>query len=178
MKKKNKKFLSLFLRYFLLILIGLFWINLIYNLLTPITSYAIYFLLKLFINAQINQNIIYLPHGIILELIPSCIAGAAYYFLLILHLSIPNIKIKKRIKMILLGFSLLFIINVIRIILLSFLLISNSGFFNIVHKIFWYFLSIVLIVFIWFFEVKVFKIKEIPFYTDLNFLYKNSLLKK
>lgn len=178
MKKKNKKFLYLFLRYFILILIGLFGIPIIYKILTSITSYGVYFPLKIFTNASISNNLIFLSNNIILELIPACIAGAAYYFLLILNLSIPNMEHVKRIKMILFGFALLFIFNVIRILLLSFLLISNSSLFDITHKIFWYFLSIIFIVFIWFFEVKVFKIKEIPFYTDLNFLYKNSSLKK
>lgn len=177
MRKKDKQFLDLFLRYFILILIGFFGINYFYDILTPITTYLVYFVLNLFTNAVISNNIIRITNGPVLEIIPACVAGAAYYFLLILNLSIPKIKINKRLKMILLSFLILLLVNVIRILILSYLLVINSGAFDIVHKIFWYFLSILLVVFIWFLEVKIFKIKTIPFYTDLKFLYKNSSLK-
>ena len=52
------------------------------------------------------------------------------------------------------------------------------SFFDITHKVFWYFISTIFVVGIWFIEIKIFKIKEIPFYSDLNLLYKNIFNKK
>ena len=56
--------------------------------------------------------------------------------------------------------------------------ISGSSLFDITHKLFWYFGSIIFVVGIWFIEVKYFKLKEIPFYSDIKLLYENSFLKK
>ena len=50
--------------------------------------------------------------------------------------------------------------------------------FDITHKIFWYSLSILFVVGIWFLEVKLFKIKSIPFYSDIISVYKKSLFNK
>ena len=80
--------------------------------------------------------------------------------------------------MIALSFILFLIINILRIFFLSLLFISGSSWFDFTHELFWYLVSIVFVVGIWFTEVKLFKIKEIPFYSDLKLLYKKSLLKK
>jgi hypothetical protein len=45
--------------------------------------------------------------------------------------------------------------------------------FDISHKLSWYIGSIILVVGIWFLEVKKFNIKEIPFYSDLKAMLKN-----
>lgn len=55
--------------------------------------------------------------------------------------------------------------------------VEGSTFFDFTHKIFWFLGSTLFVVIIWFLEVKIFKIKDIPIYTDLKFLYKDSLLK-
>lgn len=107
-----------------------------------------------------------------IELIGACIAGSAYYLLLIFNLSVPDVKLKKRFKMLAFAFLAFLVINIIRIFLLSILFLSNSQWFDITHKLFWYVGSIVFVVGIWFFEVKYFKIKKIPIYSDLRFLFK------
>jgi len=177
MKKIPKQFIDLLIRYAILIIVALpnFW--LFYFIFTPLTVYPIYFLLSLFFETSLMGNIILIGKFPI-ELIPACIAGSAYYLLLILNLSTPKIKFQKRVKMIFFSFTFLLILNILRIFLLSLIFISGTSLFDISHKLFWYLGSTVFVVGIWFIEVKLFKIKEIPFYSDIKFLYKKSKLKK
>ncbi len=178
MKEINKKFLAIFLRYTIMFLIALpnFWI--FYTIFTPLTVQSVYFILNLFFEVFLTGNIIILNGQIPIEIIPACVAGSAYYLLLILNLSIFKIKLSDRLKMISLSFLAFFVINVLRIFILSTMLLSNFTLFVITHQIFWYVMSTAFVVGIWFWEVKLFKIKEIPFYSDFKFLYKKSLLRK
>tara|TARA_Y100000296_G_C5175324_1_gene259736 strand:- start:1659 stop:2192 length:534 start_codon:yes stop_codon:yes gene_type:complete len=177
MKKNSGKFFDIFIRYIILILVALPNLWIFYLIFTTLTIYPVYFLLNLFFNTSLLGNTI-IFNNLAIELIRACIAGSAYYFLLVLNLSIPKIKVSKRIKMIIFAFSSLLIINILRIVLLSFVAYSGNSYFDITHELFWYLMSIVFVVGIWFAEVKIFKIKEIPFYSDLKFLYKESFLKK
>jgi len=162
---------NVFLRYLILIAVALpnFWI--FYFIFTPLTVYPVYFLLSFFYDSLLIGNII-LVNDVAIDLIKACIAGSAYYLLLILNLSIPKIKIQKRIKMILFAFGIFLAVNVLRIFLLGIMILEKSSLFNFTHQLFWYLVSIVFVVGIWFTEVKIFKIKEIPFYSDIVFVYK------
>lgn len=161
------KIQNIFLRYFILILVAIPNLYLFYLIFAPLTIYPTYFLLNLFFNASLNQNIIQF-NGSSIELISACIAGAAYYLLLILNLSTPQIKFKKRIKLIFSSFLIFLILNILRIFFLSLLFYSGSNYFDITHKIFWYSISTIFVVGIWFFQVKYYKIKQIPFYSDIK----------
>ena len=77
--------------------------------------------------------------------------------------------------MVVLAFGIFYVINVLRIFLMVLLL--DSSWFDFTHKLFWYVGSILIVIWIWFSEVKLFKIKEIPFYSDLRFLYRNAVKK-
>jgi len=178
MKKQLNNLHNILFRYAFLILIALPNLGFFYFVFTPLTIYPVYFILNLFFDASLLGNIILLNREIPIEFIDACIAGSAYYLLLILNLSTPGIDIKKRIKLILISFGALLILNVLRIFLLILIFIFGYAFFDITHLLFWYFLSIIFVVAVWFFQVRFFKIKEVPFYSDINFLYKNSLIKK
>jgi len=185
MKKKGKRnknnfddFLNIFIRYSVLILIALPGLVIFYFIFTPLTVYPVYFLLGLFFDVVLLSKIHILLNNIPIELIPACIAGSAYYLLLVLNLSTPKIKLKKRIYAILFSFAAFLILNILRIFILSFLAVTGSSYFNTTHTIFWYGFSTIIVVGIWFAEVKIFKIKKIPFYSDMKFLYKKSLMKK
>ncbi|MEM4625470.1 MAG: pacearchaeosortase, partial [Candidatus Pacearchaeota archaeon] len=85
---------KIFMRYLVILFLGLFNLFIIYFIFTPITVNSIYFILNLFYKSQLSQETIIIypfdsetPFQI--DLIPSCIAGAAYYFLIILNLSTP-----------------------------------------------------------------------------------------
>lgn len=172
MKEGEKKVLGFSIRYLFLLLVAIPNLGLFYYIFTPLTVYPSYWLFKLFFDSALYQNIILLNSSSIIEIVPSCVMGSAYYLLLILNLSVPGIKLKKRLFMISSAFLTLLIINIIRIFLLGYLYTSNSPLTDPLHIFFWYFLSIVFVLGIWFAQTKIFKIKEIPFYSDVKFLYK------
>jgi exosortase/archaeosortase family protein len=170
MKRNTKKIFYIFLRYFVLILIALPGFDIFYFLFSPITIYPLYFLLDKIYGVIVQGNTL-LVGNIPIEIIGACIAGSAYYLLLILNLSIPNVKINKRILMIAFSFGIFYLINLLRIFILSIMYINSSPVFDFSHKLFWYLGSTIFVIGIWFLEIKVFKIKEIPFYSDLKYLY-------
>jgi exosortase/archaeosortase family protein len=184
MKKRIKNFFNfenpgftLGLRY--LILLGLmFSLSLIYRIFTPLTAYPSRFILDLFFssvslsNAVINSissPVLIINLKTFVQLIPACIAGSAYLLLLILNLTVP-MNIKKRVYSI--GFSvlLLLILNILRIVIFSSLYYNSTISFNIMHKFVWYFLSTIFVVVIWILTARIFKIKQIPVYSDIKLL--------
>jgi len=169
MNKAKKIIYSIFARYFILVIAALPNFFILYFIFTPLTIYPVYFILNLIFNATLSGNVIYIGnYSVSIELIKACIAGSAYYLLLIFNLSIPNIKFYKRMKMICFAFVSFLIINVIRIVSLSIIFVLKPDKFDVIHKLSWYIGSIVLVVIIWFIEVKKFNIKEIPFYSDVK----------
>ena len=169
MRDIKKRLTDIFTRYLIMVLIAVPGLWIFYTIFTPLTVYPTYFLLNLFFEASLSGNLITVYNCFPIEIVEACVAGSAYYLLLILNLSTPNILLKRRLKIILESFLALLIINLLRILFLSVLYISGSGLFDVTHKIFWYFANIVFVVGIWFFMVKSFKLKEIPFYSDIKF---------
>jgi exosortase/archaeosortase family protein len=170
-KSEFYNMLLIFIRYVFLLLL-IFSLPLIYKLLTPLTIYFSAGLLKLFFDSVfINGNTIIINQGILIEIIPACIAGSAYLLLLILNLSVP-MNHRTRIYSILSSFLILFILNILRIFSLSILYYNLPQFFEFYHKLFWYGLSTIFVVGIWFFIIKIFSIKEIPVYSDIRYIIK------
>jgi len=163
------KLVNLFSRYIIILFAGLGNLFIFYKIFTPLTTKLSAFILNIFTTITLISNTIILPSKTI-QIIPACVAGSAYYLLFILNLATPEIKINKRIKIILFSFSSLLILNVARILILS--QITNQNLFNILHLVFWYLLSTIFVVAIWFISVKLFQIKEIPFYSDIKFILK------
>jgi exosortase/archaeosortase family protein len=169
MKKGFSFIFDIVLRYFILIIFGISNAAIFYFLFTSLTIYPVFFSLKLFFDTSLTSNIL-LVNNIPIEIIGACVAGSAYYLLLILNLSTRGIKLEKRILVLLFSFFSLLIVNILRIFLLSSLLISGASFFDVAHKLFWYTGSVFFVILIWFLSVRLFKIKEIPFYSDIIFL--------
>ena len=69
--------------------------------------------------------------------------------------------------------TIVYALNILRIFFLSILTINNSQFFDFAHKLFWYLLSTIFVIGIWFLTIKIFKIKSIPGYTDIKYFAKN-----
>jgi len=162
----NKKLILIVLRYIILLVLVLN-SHLIYKIFTPLTIYTTFIILKLFYPVIVFGNQILINQTKIIEIIPSCVAGSAYVLLLILNLFVA-IKPRQRIYSILFSFVLLFILNILRIIILSVLLVNDFEFFYITHKLIWYILSTVLVVGVWFLTAKIFAIKEIPIVSDIR----------
>jgi len=179
MKKESKRFLDIVIRYLLLVLVAIPNLWIFYFIFTPLTLYPVYFLLNLFFEVSLMPiNILLVERLFSINLIPACIAGSAYYLLLILSLSLSKINLNKRLKLIGFCFLCLLSLNILRIFFLTILAVSGSLLFDFVHKFVWYLVSTLFVVMIWFVSVRFFKIKQIPFYEDIKFLYKKSKLKK
>lgn len=165
---ERRDVLSIVIRYAVLILLGLFNLWLFYALFTPLTVYPVFWILSLFDSASVllEGNLIFFK-GNYLSITSACVAGAAYYLLVILNLSTP-MEIKRRIKSV--GFLLLgfLVLNMIRILVFSALFISGYESFDLAHKMAWYFGSTILVVLLWFGNVWLFRIKNIPVYSDVN----------
>lgn len=169
MKKKRKKernILHIFIRYLILVVLEIFFP--FYKIFLPLTIWPVYFLLSIFYNVSIIGSII-LVSGAKIEIVNACVAGSAYYLLLILNLT-TSMKSKQRIYSLLFSFFSLFILNILRIFSLSILYIEDFVLFDITHKLFWYFLSTGFVVGIWFLTVWLFKIKNVPVYSDIKML--------
>lgn len=166
--------LRIFIRYLIIVLIAIPNLFIFYSIFTPATIYPLLGLFKIFFKeVLLIEGTFQISNKFFIEIINACIAGSAYYLLFILNFSIPNIKLKKRIKMLLFSFGFFLALNILRIFIFSLLFIySSQNFFNITHKLFWYFGATIFVVLIWFAEVKAFKIKEIPVYSDINSLIK------
>ena len=104
MKKDEKYLYDLLIRYSILIIIAVFSFNVFYFVFRPLTVYPIVWLLDIFFDTNLISPIILVLEGIAIEFIPACIAGAAYYLLLMLNLSTPKMKLEKRIKFLLTSF--------------------------------------------------------------------------
>jgi len=181
MDKQSKKIIGLFARYFLVLLAGLGNLYLIYKILTPLTVYTVNAILSIFTKTILIENTIYLTN-VVIEIIPACVAGAAFYLLLLLVFSTSDIGPKIRTKAIILAFAIFFILNITRILIL--VPIIEQPYYDAVHWIFWHIVSTAMVVAIWFGIIKFYKIKSIPVYSDLKYMkgliypHKNSKRKK
>lgn len=166
--------LRIFIRYLIIVLIAIPNLFIFYFIFTPATIYPLLGLFKIFFKeVLLIERTFRISDKFFIEIINACIAGSAYYLLFILNFSIPNIKIKKRIKMLLFSFGFFLALNILRIFIFSLLFIySSQNFFDITHKLFWYFGTTIFVVLIWFIEVKAFKIRDIPIYSDIVSLIK------
>ena len=133
----EKSLFSITLRYFLLLILGLGNLFIFYLIFTPLTVYPVFWLIGSSNQATLLQgtytSVCELLEGTFLEslacmnttiffkdyfasIIPACIAGSAYYLLLILNLSTP-MGLKTRIKSLSFILILFLILNIARIFL-------------------------------------------------------------
>lgn len=169
MKNMNKKEpLFLFLRYLLILLFGLGNLFIFSFLFTFPTIKLTSFLLS-FAGQTASMNDIIVFNNQIIQLIPACIALSAYYLLFILVFSTRGIKPLKQVKIFIFSSFIFLIFNVFRIFVL--ILFLNASFFEPLHLFLWYFISTLAVFLIWIINIKLFKIKEIPIYSDVKFLF-------
>jgi exosortase/archaeosortase family protein len=173
MKKQPLNPLLLFGRYLLILLIVLFasFSSKFYEVMLVLTIYPVNWILSIFYTSAVYSNFIFLEN-ISLEIIPACVAVSAYILLLILNF-LTQMNLKKRFYSIFFSMTLLLFLNIIRIVFLAVLLVNEYAYFDAVHKFVWYFMSLVIVVGIWFLTAYLFKIKNIPFFTDIKSLLNN-----
>lgn len=172
MDAKNRA-IDLIVRYLFLFLLAifLFYTNVLDIFFLHLTIYPVNFLISLFFNSVLEGNTL-LFNSHVIELIPACIGVCAYFLFLMLNLSTPMSPFK-RIKSLFFIFLTFWIINIIRIFSLAILFSRNFVYFDVIHKSIWYFFNIFIVVGIWFLAVYLFKIEQIPIYSDFKFLLDN-----
>ncbi|MEJ2267924.1 MAG: pacearchaeosortase, partial [Nanoarchaeota archaeon] len=82
MKEKSKKYLDIFIRYSILIIFSLFNLQIFYFIFKPLTIYPLYFLLSLFFDVSLINNVLLISNQFPIEIIGACVAGSAYFLLL------------------------------------------------------------------------------------------------
>lgn len=165
--KTNKNLVLMLLRYLFLLVLGSFILSPAFNkIMLILTIYPVNFLLNLFYESIVMSPLI-LVEKVSVELIPACLAISAYLLLVSLNLLV-SMKPLKRILSLIFSVLLLLLCNVIRIFILTILIIKDVAYYDIIHKFVWYFLSTILVIGIWFLTAYLFKIKEIPVYSDLK----------
>ena len=167
MDRQSKRIIGLFTRYFLLLLAGMGNLYIFYKILTPLTIKSAGTIISLFTRTTIIGNMIF-TKGVIIEIVPSCVAGAAFYLLFLLIFSTAEIKPKKRFIALVTATAILFLLNIIRITFLT--LILDKAYFPITHWALWNMASTIFVVAVWFFIVKIYRIKSIPIYSDVKYL--------
>ena len=166
---------DILLRYAIAVIIAIFSLTIpvFYFIFRPLTVLPTAFLLSLFYKTSL-QGISIIVNGMGIEIIDACIAGSAFLLLLLFNILAREISLKKRIYIFIFDSLSLLALNIFRLVFLVILLVNGALFFDFVHKLFWYALSTIFVVFIWIISVKIFKIRTIPFISDLKFLLKNS----
>ena len=154
-------------RYLILLFIAVFGISIFYTIFTPATVYPVLLVLKFLYGAILLKNNMILFEGHYAQIIPACVAGAAYFLLLALNLVTP-MSFSKRIKSIITIFLIFLGINILRILTFSILLVSGFQYFDVAHQASWYLGSTLLVILVWFANVKIFNIKSVPVYTDIK----------
>jgi len=168
---KTSEVVKLASRYVVLFLLGLFKLKLFVLIFTPLTVYPVFWALSLVdSSARLLENNLFFFSGIYAQIIPACVAGAAYYLLLILNLTTP-MEARQRVKSIGFLVGTFLVLNVLRILIFIAVAIEGMHYFDLAHNFVWYFGSTVLVVLVWFFNVWLFKIKGIPIYTDMRRIF-------
>lgn len=107
------------------------------------------------------------------KFVPGCAAASAYYLLLLLTVLTKDIKLKNRLRIFLYGSLIIFLVNIIRIVTLILILNNYSyNLFKTVHNYIWLILGSVLVVGIWIYFTRIYKIRSVPIYSDLKYVLK------
>ncbi|MEM4153060.1 MAG: pacearchaeosortase [Candidatus Pacearchaeota archaeon] len=171
-KVKNKEISEILLRYSIGMVIAILAtiFSIFYIVFRPLTVWLVYSIIKMFYETELTGFSSILVSGHEIEIIDACVAGSAYLLLLLLNIMTREITLKKRVLLFLFDSLILFLINVFRIAILIVMLVNDSIAFDLTHKLFWYVMSTFFVIAIWFFSVWLFKLKSIPFYSDIKFI--------
>ncbi|MAE49539.1 hypothetical protein CMI48_01790 [Candidatus Pacearchaeota archaeon] len=158
---------SIALRYSLLILLSLGNLWLFYTIFTPLTVHPVFFVLQQAYSAVLLEGNTIFFKGYYASIIPACVAGAAYYALTALNLTTP-MPLTKRLQSLIFLLASFLVINTLRILIFAKLLFVGYAYFDLTHQLTWYLGSTALVAILWLANIKIFRIKAIPIYTDIR----------
>jgi len=141
------------------------------KVLIPLTTYIVYWLL-IPSGAVIINNVITVSNFSFV-IVEACVASFAFYLIWLLMLLTKDLEFWKRIGLFLSGAGLIFVMNVVRIIILTSVAV-HLGYdsFNFIHFIFWQIVSGIYVAIVWISLVSAFRIKSVPVIDDLKTILK------
>jgi|SRR3989344_7866623 len=144
-----------------------------YPILFPVTVYISLFLLRITgLSPLLVKDTIIIGETII-TFIPACIAASAYYLLFILIMLTKDISFKTAFKLFFYGSALIMFMNIIRVYIAILVLMKfGVNYFDAIHIFFWLGISSFYVALVWILLTKIFKIKTIPVYSDIIYLYR------
>lgn len=146
-----------------------------YYLFKPVTIVLSEVGLRILGYSTVVVNDYILVNDALFEFIPACIAGSAYYLLILLILFTKDINFVLGLKMFISGALLILGFNVLRIIIIVLVLLEYGvNYFEAIHLLFWTLFASVFVVIIWIFLTKWFNVKTIPVYSDIKHIIKLS----
>jgi exosortase/archaeosortase family protein len=117
--------------------------------------------------------------GMAFKFVEACVASLAYSLIFILVMLTSDLNLRKRVLIILTGWLLIFVMNVMRIIVLVSVAVNHSEeLFKSLDIVIWLGISGVFVALVWIALVWLYDIKSIPVYNDIKFLMKNSYFSK
>lgn len=165
-----KYLLRVYFRLILALILIFFGYKILYPIISPITFYLSYYSL-FFLKPVLTSETTFAIGNYSLKFIPACAAASAY-LLLFLLISLVDIKLKKAVRVFLLGSLLILVVNLFRIDFLILILINyGSNLFNTLHLFFWRIVSTIYVVLMWIMLARYFKIMDIPVYSDFRRIY-------
>jgi len=160
---------SIFVRYTLALLVAIF-SNWFLFVLTPLTLYGSYFLLKTIYEVTLMGNVIIIG-GSSFNIISACTALVAFILLAVLVLTTRRMSLKERIKIFLIGSLIVYLANILRIFVLVVVYMQfGEYYFDAVHLVFWHIVSTLFVAITWIVLVEFYKIKSVPIYSDIKFI--------
>ena len=172
---------SLIIRLTLSFILVLIPFNIFQLLFTKITIYIVFFLLKIADTTAVlgKYSVKYAIdiQGVTVNIVPLCVTASAYYLLFLLVFLVKDVKFLSRLKMIFLGIFFIFLMNLVRIIILIWVLINKGDLFANLHTFLWFILSTVYVIALWLFFSYIYEIKTIPIYSDIKYLLSSKNIK-
>ena len=98
----------------------------------PLTFYTVRFLTSLF-TSVLSQPPFLTLHGVTFEFVDACVAVLAYILLAVLFLLTKDLSLSDGLFLFFYGSFMIFILNILRIELLIFLLVSSNDTYGIAH---------------------------------------------
>ncbi|UZE93767.1 MAG: pacearchaeosortase [Candidatus Pacearchaeota archaeon] len=168
----EKEIKEILLRYFIGVVVAIIalFVPLFYFIFRPLTVWPTFLILDIFYDVSLNALDNIVVEGFTIEFIDACIAGSAYFLLFLLNVLTFGIGLKKRFFIFIFNAALLLIMNILRLVILIVLVVNGSAIFDVTHKVFWYGISTGYVALIWILTVVVFKIKAIPFISDIRLI--------
>jgi len=165
-KSSNSFIWDIVVRYSLALLIAFPNLYLFYWLFTTATINLSSLFLSPFYSVTTIGNTLII-NSLSIELVSACIAGAAYYLLVVLNLLTP-MSLEKRAKNLLFLMLTFLIVNSLRIAIFSALALNDYSYFDLTHRLVWTLGSTIFVIILWFSSPIIFKIDKIPVYSDIR----------